>query len=383
MKILETVKKTNIRTLCAPLKKHGRRLAENKSGNISLLFALTLVPVLLAIGASVDFVRAYNIQDRMQADLDAALLSAVNQVGKTDNEALRSKIVTLFNARTNLNGNYTLNTEDIAIDTSKAQIVARVSSTVDTTFMMLAGIKTVPILASSTAAGGETKTKSALSMYLVLDQSGSMGENTNTRYSTTCYKKRKGYYDCTKYFTKIESLQIAGKDLLDQIATADPEKKYARLGAVSYNREMQKASPLEWGTTSAAAYVAALRDGGGTDSSEAFRTAYESLNKSGENSAHASMNGQTPTKFIVFMTDGANNATSSDTVTKTWCDKARLANMEVFTIAFMAPSRGQALLKYCATDSGHYFEPEDTSELVSAFSKIGEKAAKLAVRLTN
>jgi len=49
----------------------------------------------------------------------------------------------------------------------------------------------------------------------------------------------------------------------------------------------------------------------------------------------------------------------------------------------MAPSRGQSLLKYCATDLSHYFDANDAAELVAAFKEIGEKATETMTRLTN
>jgi Flp pilus assembly protein TadG/uncharacterized protein YegL len=381
MPFVTTLKQKNV-AFASGLRRTAMSLAGNRSGNFSLLFAMLIVPLLLAIGASFDFVRAYNVQDKMQDDLDSALLSAVGEVGTTDPTSLKNKIVKVFNAQTNLQGKYKLSASDIAIDTTTSGIVATVTSTVDTTFMVLAGIDTVPIGATSAVKGGADESKSSVSMYLVVDRSGSMGENTTTQYTGTCRSKGKDYA-CTKYFTKIESLKMAAGDLLTQLNKADPAAEYVRTGAVSYNDVMQTPTPLAWGTAAVKTYVDALSATGGTDSYLAFRKAYESLVASSENTAHLAKNGQVPDKFIVFLTDGDNNTTSADTNTKTWCDKARLAKITVYSVAFMAPARGQALLKYCATDASHYFAAEDTAELVAAFTRIGKTASKRLVRLTN
>jgi hypothetical protein len=58
-------------------------------------------------------------------------------------------------------------------------------------------------------------------------------------------------------------------------------------------------------------------------------------------------------------------------------------SIRVFSIAFMAPDKGQALLKYCATSTEDYFEAEDTASLVAAFEAIGHASSKTPVRLTN
>ena len=83
------------------------------------------------------------------------------------------------------------------------------------------------------------------------------------------------------------------------------------------------------------------------------------------------------------MTDGANNVNGADSKTKQYCDKARVAKIKVYSIAFMAPSQGQALLKYCATTAADYFPAENTADLVAAFKLIGQTAAKTLVRITN
>ena len=90
------------------------------------------------------------------------------------------------------------------------------------------------------------------------------------------------------------------------------------------------------------------------------------------------VNGQkNPGKYIVFMTDGDNTTGSDpDGTTRTYCDKAKKAGMQVYTIAFMAPAKGQALLSYCATSSSTYFTPQNAADLLAAFQAIGAQASK-------
>jgi Flp pilus assembly protein TadG len=242
-------------------------------------------------------------------------------------------------------------------------------------------------ITASGSTRSTTASQKALSMYLVLDHSGSMAENTDTvtgttTYTYSCGKRKTCTGTQTTYLTKIDALKQAADALLDQIATADPDQYYARLGAVSYNAAMDTPQALGWGTTAVSNYVNALVATGGTDSSNAFKQAYQSLASATEDSLHQTKNGQTPDKFIVFMTDGENNYASADTATKQWCDSARTAGMQVYTIAFMAPAAGQALLSYCATDASHYFAADNASEIIAAFKYIGEKAVSASTRLT-
>jgi Flp pilus assembly protein TadG len=57
--------------------KHLRDFRSNERGNIVLLFGLTLVPVVGAAGAAVDYSTASNMRTALQAEVDAASLEAV------------------------------------------------------------------------------------------------------------------------------------------------------------------------------------------------------------------------------------------------------------------------------------------------------------------
>jgi Flp pilus assembly protein TadG/uncharacterized protein YegL len=237
-------------------------------------------------------------------------------------------------------------------------------------------------LTVTSATESTTESKNALSMYLVLDRSGSMSEYTDTvSGSYTCRYGRKTY-TCYTYYDKITALRMAATNLMNQLSAADPDTTLVRTAAVSYNSAMQTPNPLAWGETATKTYISKLTADGGTDSGLAFKTAYQALVAASENTAHLNKNGQVPSKYIVFMTDGDNNYTSADTETKKWCDLARTNGIEVYTVAFMAPDRGKSLLNYCATTSAHYFAAENADDLNAAFEYIGERATETATRLT-
>jgi Flp pilus assembly protein TadG/uncharacterized protein YegL len=237
-------------------------------------------------------------------------------------------------------------------------------------------------VAVTSSTESSTESKNALSMYLVLDRSGSMAEYTDTvSGSYTCRYGRKSY-TCYTYYDKITALRMAATSLMVKLGSADPDTTLVRTGSVSYNTDMQTANPLKWGEATTKTYISKLTADGGTDSGLAFKTAYQALVASTENTAHMNKNGQVPSKYIVFMTDGDNNYTTADTETKKWCDLARTDGIEVYSVAFMAPTRGKALLNYCATTSAHYFAAENADDLNAAFEYIGERATETATRLT-
>lgn len=390
------------------------RFNRDRRGNFAVLTAL-LIPVgLAAAELAMDATGLAVEKTKVQATVDAAAVAAgaalVNQ-GATIDEAkqlalnfikgqLNSDLQQIADAQAkggsaNPYGNFDVGgctqvniTQQTGVGTTQIYDVT-VSTCLEKKLTVLGAFygDSLFTIRASSSTRSTTASQKALSMYLVLDRSGSMGDDTDTVTGTATYTYYCGWgKTCTgtktTYLTKIDALKQAAGKLMTQISTADPDQYYARLGAVSYNSAMDTPQALGWGTTAVSNYVNALVAGGGTDSSGAFKQAYQSLASSTENSLHMTRNGQVPDKFIVFMTDGENNYASADTATKQWCDSARAAGMQVYSIAFMAPAAGQALLSYCATDADHFFAANNADDMVAAFKYIGEKAISASTRVT-
>jgi Flp pilus assembly protein TadG len=265
----------------------------------------------------------------------------------------------------------------------------------------LLGWNTVAVAAASTSSSTKASdSKAAVSLYLALDRSGSMYWVTDTVASNgACdnytednwsqYPRAKLTSPC--YVKKIDALKQAVATLFTQLNSADASPGYVRTGAVSYNTAAQSPSALNWGTSTALAYVNNLSATGGTNSSDAVKTAYQSLSetdyqsyaKSSENTLQKARNGQVPTKVIVLMTDGTNDNSGYDTTTLSWCSQARTAGMTIYTVAFMAPAHGQQILQSCAGPASNYYEANNMSTLLAAFKSIGQKASDQVTRLTN
>lgn len=376
-----------------------RRFFSDRSGNFGILTALAVPVVFAGAGVAVDVSNMVLSKNQVQNATDAAALATASALAAGD---IDSTTATQFGKDfvTGQMANYMAGdaTALAAIKSSTTVSVTQAANgatgkifsvSVSSGYNMnvngltrLLGLNTVKIGAGSSTSSA-TESKNALSMYLVLDRSGSMDEDTATVNATTptktvcdlaignfCFRQR----TVTNYYSKMESLKIAVTNLTAQLKKADPNMLYVRTGGDSYNNQAQTASALTWGTSDISSYVNKLTADGTTDSSGAFKNAYEALIASTEDTAHHNKNGQVPTKYIVFMTDGDNNVANADATTKTYCDKARTAGFQVYTVALMAPSNGQALLNYCATSPSTYFKAENSDDLIAAFKAIGEKA---------
>src|SRR6185295_14695029 len=73
------------------LRSLGRRWCQfqhETSGAVAILFALSLIPVVLVAGSALDYVQANDVKGKLQAALDSAALAAATSGNLTDDERL-------------------------------------------------------------------------------------------------------------------------------------------------------------------------------------------------------------------------------------------------------------------------------------------------------
>ena len=351
-----------------------RALLNQERGNFAMITAVALPVMLVAGSLAIDTANMTSLKVRMQNAADSAALATSSQLAKGDltedkaeayaKQFLLGQMSEDGNAFTDLN--VTPNVQVTPVKDSDGNIVWQVSVGVAGSMASTKLARVMGRDSLNVAVMGKTEasaaTKSALSMVLVLDKSGSMGE-----YSSGV--------------KKIEALKTAVGTLLDQLDEADPTQKYVRTGAVSYDDQLDAKTNIKWGTSKVRQFVDKLDANGRTDSTDAFSWGYDKVTAKKEITEHEKSTGLVPTEFMVFMTDGDNNYSSADTSTKKLCDKAKADNVEVYTVAFAAPSGGKALLSYCATTTEHYFDAKNSDELISAFKNIGMRASNMVTRL--
>jgi hypothetical protein len=93
---------------------------------------------------------------------------------------------------------------------------------------------------------------------------------------------------------------------------------------------------------------------------------------------------------MVLMTDGANSMAlnagdgshysiggaapvQATQYTRELCDNIKAAKIEIFAVAFtIADPAAKTLVKYCASDSAHFYDAADTAALSEAFKSIAD-----------
>ncbi|WP_313601536.1 pilus assembly protein [Rhizobium sp.] len=384
-----------------------KRLSADRSGNFGIITAIVLPVLVGAAGLAVDVSNMLLSKRDLQEASDAASLAVATYLAQNESatEDGAKKLALDFIKGQMANSV----TSEVANDIAKS-----VTTTITTTatsdgkrydiniaagytlkltpFMSVFGRYSTPIGATSSTTSGISETKSALSMTLVLDESGSMLANTGEQINptTSCQQYDSGgspikdKYPC--YIKKIDALKTAANLLFDQLDKADPKSKFVRTNAIAWSSTIKDSSAFAWGTAKTRADVIDTMSAGGTTESYApMKRAFDNLNTvgNGSESKIQSDAGNTKlTKYIVFMTDGANSKTSSDTNTLTICTAAKAAGMKIYSIAFMAPTDGQKLLNKCSSGAGYYYAAESMSDLLNAFKAIGEEASASKTLLT-
>jgi Flp pilus assembly protein TadG len=175
-----------------------RRFGASQKGSVAIMFALSAIPVLLAVGASVDFVRYTALSTELQSALDAAALSAAASTDSPDSQRVAlAKATFMENAN---NGEISKATVDFKI--KGGAVLASAKYEMPTTFMRLASVDAMQIPAITEVSIPEGKTAE---IALVLDYSGSMK-------------------DSIAGGTKYVAMRNATKKLINDLKKANPKK---------------------------------------------------------------------------------------------------------------------------------------------------------------
>jgi Flp pilus assembly protein TadG len=173
----------------------ANRFAKANQGNIAVIFAIALVPLLSFIGAAIDYSRFNNARSSMQAALDstALMISKDLSQGIITPDQINTKAQAYFSALYNnkdaksvtISATYTANT------TMGSTVQVNGSGQITTDFLKVANFPHLDFNTGATAAWGNVRMRVAM----VLDNTGSMSQNG-----------------------KIGALQTASKNLIDQVS---------------------------------------------------------------------------------------------------------------------------------------------------------------------
>lgn len=148
----------------------ARTLAGDRHGNVGIMFALTMVPIIGLVGAAVDFSRASNARVELQALLDSTALASARRLGETNatEDSIRDEFLRHIRERAPRN----VRIDDLQIRFPEGRRVAEVDATyaVATIFLGAVGHDTIPGRIVAEARSGMDVAEVAVA----LDVTGSM-----------------------------------------------------------------------------------------------------------------------------------------------------------------------------------------------------------------
>ncbi|MGJ5179838.1 pilus assembly protein TadG-related protein [Bradyrhizobium oligotrophicum] len=135
------------------LRSQVRRFRRADGGQISMIFAISIIPIIVSIGAAIDFAKSSDTKTQLQKAVDAAVLAAVVQPGAQQSATAGSVFKGDFAGRfgTDVKATFTSNTDGSLTGTATA--------TVRTSFLNVMGTSSLGVAVSATAkAGAQSRT---------------------------------------------------------------------------------------------------------------------------------------------------------------------------------------------------------------------------------
>jgi Flp pilus assembly protein TadG len=325
------------------------RFRRDQRGNIAVIFALSLVPVLSCLGCAIDYSRATQLRSKLQAAIDAA---SVGSVSKTSPAFIAAGTMTsdgpipagVTDATNIFNGNmsgvagYTLNSMSAVVTKTGSNVTSTTtfSAQVPTTFMNAIGKTAMTVTGTSNAI---TNMPLYIDFYLLLDNSPSMGVGATpsdvatmvnatsassfggNRYCAfACHDVASGatdnFYALAKSLgvtTRIDVLRQATQNLMDTAAATETYSTQFRMAIYDFGGSASTAglralfslsSSLTSAKTAAGNIDLMTVNGQGenNDQDTGFTTIFPAINSA--ISAPGAGTSSAPQKYLFFVSDG-------------------------------------------------------------------------------
>jgi Flp pilus assembly protein TadG len=229
----------------AAFMRRWRAFLANRRGNVAVIFALSLIPLVLAAGAGLDYARGVIVRNALSRALDSAALAVGATPGLSQTQ-IQTLAQQYFDANYRLNSSYgTPSTLSVAI--AEQTITIAVNDLMPTTFLRMLGINNLPVEAASTVVWGQMK----MWVALVLDNTGSMcASDSNPYASSPCP------YPASN--SKIASLKTATHSLLNMLQGAASKAGDVQVAIIPFVKDVNvgkgfvNASWLDWSDWNAA-----------------------------------------------------------------------------------------------------------------------------------
>jgi Flp pilus assembly protein TadG len=210
----------------------ARAFASDRRGNVALIFALCLIPILVVIGAAVDLGNAQRMRAQLQDATDSAVLAVARDGLRLSDAQLKPQADSYLKAsyRYLKQAPYTIT--KLTFDRTSVTAVLDTKASAPTSFMQIVGITSLPITAHAVSKG------LGFEVAMVLDTSGSMSDPAGSGGS------------------KISALRTAASSFLDSMFGNQATSQRVSVGIVPFAATVRVlpagSSPPNWLDTSGA-----------------------------------------------------------------------------------------------------------------------------------
>ena len=398
---------------------------KDQEGTLAIFFALALMVLCTVVSMSVDGARAVNAYHRAANALDAAALAAakaLNEQGASDSE-LYDIATTVFqeNAKNKKNDGVAYKNLNLKVDRSKNSVNATVEGKVTTTFAQIISVPHIDIKTSSTAiynskdielslmldvtgsmrgskirslktaanqmvdillqeSGGSQLTRIALAPYAASVNAGSYASRVSGGNSVDgCVFERSNHLAYTDYAPGRNSYLNS---------MANPRRPTNN----KYGCPQAEILPLTDDIKKIKRYINDIRVGGWTAGHLGTAWAWYLISPNWSSvwpteSEPVKYSDAKTIKVAVLMTDGEFNTSyfngrqnrTSSAQTRQLCERMKEENIQIYSVAFLAPKSAQQTLKNCASSDQHYFNAKNNQDLVNTFKDIAVRLSKLRI----
>ncbi|WP_213272274.1 pilus assembly protein [Hyphomonas sp.] len=451
--------------------------AANESGNVAMIAALTIIPIVTIAGFAIDFQVTTTQKARVQQAIDSAVLAATKSMQDGKDKAYTLKEANdYFTGILNQSSHsgLTCTKIDLIYIDATEEMEGRASCEQKTTLSQVAGIQKLEFDVASAATYGIGK----LEIAFVFDVSGSMGSNNRmtdlkaaARDAVDTLLPVEGYSgdpeDVRLAMVSYDTMVNAGP-YFKAVTNVDPTRTYSYYGSIyqattcrrrnwrgqctqwnyawsgPHSRSHTITSTCVWEREGADRYT-----GRGPANNRWLTPITATFNNTNDSwrvdsAANPNCNSDIPvplthdreklldfidgmrpvgmtaghigtawgwylvspdfntvwpsgskalpydepdaTKVVIMMSDGAYNQTrpgsgnpSSTTQARAVCDQMKANDIVIYTVAFSAPTAGQEVLAYCATNPAFAFKPSNGQELTEAYKSIARSISDLRI----
>lgn len=342
------------------------RFAKDERGNFAIMFALVVMPVLLASSMMVDYANMTRVKSRTMFAADTAIMAAASNAGKTVDLNGLDTTIDIAKLSQDLGEDFDnffianlpddLQSYVVQARTSYDNTEHKFKATIDFRYDVALMSRSMPDgfqFSAETEVDVDLEERASLSLMLVLDDSGSMG-----------------------WYGRKAALQSAISAMMIDIDNTDVDNEYVRTGAISYAYGYRADTAMSWNEQTVINFANnQLIASGGTRADDSVKRAANALGDGSDTSAeylhHMDRSGKAPRRAMVVMSDGV-------IAQPGWfyreCDDAKDSGILIYTVAFTAPSNGTAILRNCASGSSFHYDANDAAELTEVFKQIGKDA---------